>query len=84
MILPLVLVTGGFLLLLGTLSVIGRFGDGARVRASLLLIILTLISAIVGPVYDMLLWTVVQCLVTIIWYPVFPADPFVSGALQGR
>ncbi len=84
MILPLVLVTEGFLVLLGTLSVIGRFGDRARVRASLLLIILTLISAIVGPVYDMLLWTVVQCLVTIIWYPVFPADPFVSGALQGR
>jgi cytochrome c oxidase subunit IV len=84
MILPLVLVTEGFLVLLGTLSVIGRFGDRERVRASLLLIILTLISAIVGPVYDMLLWTVVQCLVTIIWYPVFPSDLFVSGALQGR
>ena len=36
MILSLVLVTGGFLVLLGTLSVIGRFGDRERVRASLL------------------------------------------------
>jgi hypothetical protein len=77
------LVFVGFLALLGTFSVIGRFSTASRVKASVLLLILTAISALIGPLYDMLLWTVVQCIVTVIWFLFYPPDSFLSGGVFG-
>jgi hypothetical protein len=77
------LVIAGFVALLGTFSVIGRFSTASRVKASVLLMILTAISALIGPLYDMLLWTVVQCIATVIWFLFYPPDSFLSGGVLG-
>ena len=72
------LMVGGFIALLGTFSVIGRFGPETTLKASVVLLALTAISTFVGPLYDLLLWTIIQYLATIIWFLFYPTDAFLE------
>lgn len=53
------LVVVGFVVLLGTFATLGRFGIHPT-KAGLLLLLMTLLSSVIGPMYDLLLWTVIQ------------------------
>ena len=73
----------GFVVLLGTFSVIGRFGAASKVRVSIVMLALTLASGAIGPLYDLVLWTVIQSLVTIIWFLFYPTNAFESQGFLG-
>jgi hypothetical protein len=77
------LIVGGFVALLGTFSVIARFGPGMQVKVSVIMIALSVISVAVGPLYDMLLWTIIQSIATVIWFLFYPTDPFIVGGVLG-
>ena len=73
----------GFGALLGTFTVIGKFGTAGPVRASVLLLVLDVVAVAVAPVFDLWLWFVIQCLVTVIWFLFYPTDAFVTGGVAG-
>ena len=73
----------GFGVLLGTFTVIGKFGEAGPVRASLILLALDALAAFGAPFYDMWLWFVIQSLVTIVWFLFYPSDPFLTGGVFG-
>lgn len=78
------LIAAAFAVLLGTFALVSRAGRRAHVRASLLLLALDALSTAFGPYYDLLLWVVVQGLVTFIWFAFYPTDPFLqAGGVAG-
>ena len=73
----------GFGVLLGTFTVIGKFGEAGPVRASLILLVLDAIAVFAAPFYDIWLWFMVQALVTVIWFLFCPQDQLLVGGIAG-
>ena len=76
------LVITGFYVLLATFATLGRFGINP-VKAGLLLLLMAFVSRFIGPIYDMLLWTIIQYIITVIWFLYYPKDPLASSRVFG-
>lgn len=76
------LVIIGFYVLLGTFATLGRFGIHPT-KGGLLLLLLAFISTAIGPTYDLLLWTIIQYIITVIWFLYYPRDPLASSRVFG-
>ena len=75
----LLLIGGGFVVLLLTFAGVGKLGERSRTSVSIFLILSTIVSFAVGLLYDVTFWWVMQTLVTTIWFVFYPTD-----AIKGR
>jgi len=78
------LIVGGFVALLGTFSVIARFGPGMQVKVSVIMIALSVISVAVGPLYDMLRHPRTHTPMTAAIYGDWGTGQDVSNEIAGR
>ena len=76
------LVIAGFLVLLASFTTLGRFGLHPM-KAGLLLLLMAFVASFIGPMYDFLLWTVIQYITTVVWFLFYPKDPLASSRVYG-